>query len=65
MKKQIVTIEILSFAKYLYWSELSRSIFWRAARKYKDHYDFRMLFAVSQWYASFYVVIEGWKELKL
>lgn len=56
---------IISLGKYIYWSDLCRSNFEKIGKKIKNESNFKFLFALSQWYASFYVVVEGCKELKL
>lgn len=63
--QQLVTIEILSFAKYLYWSELSKMNFERALKKKKDSLTFGFYYDLSHYYSSLYVVIEGWKGMKI
>jgi hypothetical protein len=61
--------QILSWARYLYFADLARRNFDEFAisphdvEKWPDWWRFFAL--MSQWYAAEYVVIEGWRDVRL
>lgn len=60
--------KLVSWSRYLYWSDILRKQFYEFMEKSCDiEGDDKWYFygIMSQWYASVWVVIEGWRELKL
>lgn len=61
---------MISWARYLHWADLARKRFYDYISAYSPEHDSprddACFFALmSHWYASLYVVIEGWTSLKL
>lgn len=66
IKKEIENL--VSWSRYLYWSDILRKRFDEFMEKPHDiegHGKWYFYAIMSQWYASVWVVIEGWKKLKL
>jgi hypothetical protein len=60
--------KFISWARYLYWSELNRQRFLQLTEQSEElnpSDKWKWLAFMSQFYASLWVVIEGWKTLKL
>jgi len=64
----MVTIDIdklISWGRYLYWSDILRCRFNDYKKKDSSSSDWHFYALMSQWYASVWVVVEGWHELNL
>jgi hypothetical protein len=57
--------EFLAWSRYLYWADVMRSFYEAVSEEGDGPEADRRFPAMTYWYASLYVVIEGWKELAL
>lgn len=55
----------MSWGRYLYWADILRCRFEDYLEKDSSSPDWHSYALMSQWYASVWVVIEGWQGLKL
>jgi len=60
---------VLAWARYLHWADLHRRHFYTWMESphdvANDEDGWNFVASVSAWYASLWVVVEGWKELEL
>jgi len=58
---------LLSWARYLYWADMQceRYISYEDNEKLKTTSEWQLFAVASLWLASMWVVIEGWRELKV
>lgn len=60
--------KIISWGRYLYWADICKTRMEAVFESYESSAEIpNGLFVAyaSQWYASLYVIVEGWRELKL